>query len=63
MITGIYIHLAGTRRILKKRRVTGCVETCFINFELGHEDIQFSARMGPRAPSRRTLVNYAFYLR
>lgn len=31
---------------------TGSVRTCFINFELGHEDVQFSAREGriPRSP-------------
>lgn len=31
---------------------TGSVRTCFINFELGHEDVQFSARERriPRSP-------------
>lgn len=47
---------------------TGSVRTrCFINFELGHEDVQFSTREGRippvPLPSRTTLVNCAFYSR
>lgn len=50
MISRICVYLVGETS--ENFKGTGSVRTCFINFELGHEDVQFSAREGriPRSP-------------